>query len=230
MQTQDPEITIAPGRRERRREETSQRLLDEAVRLFANYGFPNTTVEAITDAADVGKGTFFNYFPSKEHVLVALAQRQVGKIADAASHIDAQQPVRDQMRAVVHRLAAGWLHSKRLIRTMLGTALTNETLTPQLQAMLPRGRGHMLLLVQEGQRRGEIRADLPAADIARMFQQFMLGSQVVWSLHPDPDLDGWLDQALDTFFDGIAPRAPARPRAVATRRRSLRRPVPSRRK
>ena len=94
------------------------------------------------------------------------------------------------------------------------TALTNEALTPQLQALLPRGRGYMLLLVQEGQRRGEIRADVPAPEIARMFQQFMFGTHVVWSLHPDPDLDGWLDQALDTIFDGVA----ARPRLQRKRK------------
>lgn len=223
METQESDPPVAPGRRERRREETSQRLLDEAARLFANYGYPNTTVEAITDAADVGKGTFFNYFPSKEHVLIALAQRQVGTIAAAAGRMEAKQPVREQMRAVVHRLATGWLHSKRLIRTMLGTALTNETLTPQLQALLPRGRGHMLLLVQEGQRRGEIRADIPAADIARMFQQFMFGTQVIWSLHPDPDLDGWLDQAVDAFFDGIARRTTPRPRTSSRRKAPARR-------
>lgn len=197
-------------RRARRREETGQRLLDAAVNLFAAQGFPNTTVQAITQAADVGKGTFFNYFPSKEHVLIALAQRQVGKIAAAASHIDPELPVREQIRKVVHQLAAGWLHSKRLIRSLLGTALTNEALTPRLEALLPKGRGHMLLLVQEGQRRGELRADLPAPEITRMLQQFMLGTHMVWSLHPDPDLDGWLDQALDTFWQGVA----ARPRPV----------------
>ncbi len=203
-----------PGRRLRRREETGQRLLDTAVRLFASNGFPNTTVEAITEAADVGKGTFFNYFPSKEHVLIALAQRQVGKIAAAANRINPKLPVREQIRAVIHQIAAGWLHSKRLIRSLLGTALGNETLTPHLEAMLPKGRGHMLLLVQEGQRRGELRADLPAPEITRMLQQFMFGTQVVWSLHPDPDLDRWLDQALDIFWQGVAtgPRPAGKPR------------------
>lgn len=220
MDTPTDERTPCTGRRERRREETGQRLLDEAVRLFANYGFANTTVEAITDAADVGKGTFFNYFPSKEHLLVELARRQVEKIAAAATRINPRQPVLAQIRAVTHELAAGWLHSKRLIRTMLGTSLTHETLTPQFQVMLPRGREYMLLLVQEGQRRGEIRTDLPATDVARMLQQFMLGTQVVWSMHPDPDLDRWLDQALDAFFDGVAARRtpPAQRRAKAAPR------------
>jgi AcrR family transcriptional regulator len=214
IRAKKPQPASPADRRTRRREQTGQRLLDTAVRLFATHGYPNTTVEAITDAADVGKGTFFNYFPSKEHLVIALAQRQVGKIAAAASHIDPKLPVRDQIRAVVHQLAAGWLHSKRLIRSLLGTALSNDSLTPHLEAMLPKGRGHMLLLVQEGQRRGELRADLPAPEIARMLQQFMFGTHMVWSLHPDPDLDRWLDQALDIFWQGVAtaPKPATKPR------------------
>lgn len=205
-------LTPRAGRRERRRQETGQRLLDAAVRLFAERGFANTTVEDITQAADVGKGTFFNYFPSKEHVLVALGERQVGRIAAAAGSIDPDEPLRDQIRRVVHQLAAGWLRSKRLIRTMLGVGLGNETLTPLLEGLLPQGRGHMQILIAAGQRRGELRRDLAAADLARMLQQFMLGTQIVWSLHPAADIDVWIDQALDAFWQGIGTERPPAPR------------------
>ena len=57
------------GRRQRRAAETRLRLFRSALLLFAERGFPNVTVEDITEAADVGKGTFFNYFETKDHVL-----------------------------------------------------------------------------------------------------------------------------------------------------------------
>ena len=44
------------GRRERRAAETRLRLFRCALQLFAQRGFPNVTVEDITEAADVGKG------------------------------------------------------------------------------------------------------------------------------------------------------------------------------
>jgi len=53
------------ARKQRRREETAQRILSSAVRLFEQRGYSTTTVEQITEAADVAKGTFFNYFPAK---------------------------------------------------------------------------------------------------------------------------------------------------------------------
>ena len=57
------------NRRERHRSEIRERIFSSALRLFAEHGYLQTTVEDITEAADVGKGTFFNYFPTKEHVL-----------------------------------------------------------------------------------------------------------------------------------------------------------------
>src|SRR5216683_1954195 len=58
-----------PSRRQRRSADIRERLFGAALQLFAQKGFAETTVEDITEAADVGKGTFFNYFPSKDHIL-----------------------------------------------------------------------------------------------------------------------------------------------------------------
>ena len=57
------------GRRERRRETTRQALMSAALALFRENGYDATTVEQITEAADVAPRTFFHYFRSKEEVL-----------------------------------------------------------------------------------------------------------------------------------------------------------------
>src|SRR5215475_13002096 len=62
------------SRRERRGLETRERLFRAALAKFAQKGFTDTTIEDITEAADLGKGTFFNYFPSKDHLLMAFAE------------------------------------------------------------------------------------------------------------------------------------------------------------
>src|SRR5271167_4001729 len=71
------------GRRERRTAETRERLFRAALDLFARKGFTETTVEDITEAAAVGKGTFFNYFPSKDHILLAFGEMQLAKLDSA---------------------------------------------------------------------------------------------------------------------------------------------------
>src|ERR1700733_9083713 len=87
------------SRRERRSSELLQRLLDAAVDLFARKGFAETTVEDITNAADVGKGTFFNYFPSKEHILAVFGGQRTAAVERALQKARATEgPVLDVVR------------------------------------------------------------------------------------------------------------------------------------
>ncbi len=62
--------------RDVRREE----LLDAALRLFADRGYHDTSVQAVTDAAGVAKGLFYHYFDSKEDLLDDLAVREADRI------------------------------------------------------------------------------------------------------------------------------------------------------
>src|ERR1700676_606300 len=83
--TSKPRRPAAPrvSRRERHRAEIRERLFRAALRLFAERGYLETTVEDITDAADDGQGSFFNYFPTKEHVLATYGEERLRVIERA---------------------------------------------------------------------------------------------------------------------------------------------------
>ena len=72
----------AANRRERRKADIRDRLFRAALELFATRGFASTTVEDITRAADVAKGTFFNYFPTKEHLLTEFSELRLDIVRD----------------------------------------------------------------------------------------------------------------------------------------------------
>src|SRR6267143_1573500 len=74
-------------RRQRRSADIRERLFRAALKLFSEKGFAETTVEDITNAADVGKGTFFNYFPSKDHILIAFSDMQISKLQHAVDNM-----------------------------------------------------------------------------------------------------------------------------------------------
>jgi AcrR family transcriptional regulator len=59
------------GLRDRKKSETRQALRDAAHRLFAEKGFSKTTIDDITEAADVSRRTFFRYYDSKDDLLSA---------------------------------------------------------------------------------------------------------------------------------------------------------------
>ena len=53
-----------------------EKILDAAFEKFEHYGFAKTTVDEIAQQAQVGKGTIYSYFKSKEAILVALVDRE----------------------------------------------------------------------------------------------------------------------------------------------------------
>src|SRR5579872_5987757 len=116
----------SPGRRERRRRETREQILRAALQLFAKHGFANTTVEDITEAADVGKGTFFNYFPTKDHLLAAFGELQIGKLRQVLGDRGEDEAFRTIARLLVHALAEEPGRSPALVRSLLGALLTSE--------------------------------------------------------------------------------------------------------
>lgn len=195
------------GRRERRTLETRERLFRSALDLFAEKGFNETTVEDITEAADVGKGTFFNYFPSKDHILLAFGEMQLAKLQSAveeARRTGERMP--EFLRSLGLRMTQEPIRHPGIIRTLLQAYLST---TPVREAMLDLQKRVQALhteIVRLGQERGEIRNDLPATEIAHVFRQTIFGTLLLWSLHGDATLHARIESAFNVLWSGLAPR------------------------
>jgi len=198
------------GRRQRHSAEIRERLFRAALKLFAERGFSETSVEDITEAADVGKGTFFNYFPSKDHILLAFGEMQLAKLEEAVSKARAiDEPMPQFLRALGVRMTQEPTRNPAIIRALLQAYLST---TPVREAMVDlQRRVHALhtQMIDLGQERGEIRNDLPAAEIANVFRQTIFGTLLIWSLYGDATLHARIEAAFNLLWSGLAPRAAA---------------------
>jgi len=125
---------LPSSRRERRSMEVRERLFRSALDLFARKGFAETTVGDITNAADVGKGTFFNYFPSKEHILLAFGEMQLAKLRDAVEEARrSPEPIPQFLRSLSARMTQEPMRNPAIVRALLQAYLSS---TPVREAML----------------------------------------------------------------------------------------------
>jgi AcrR family transcriptional regulator len=99
----------AGGLRERKKQKTKASIQREALRLFKKKGYDETTIEDIAAAAEISPSTFFNYFPSKEDVVIYDEyDPQVFASLMAASDQPLGQSIRDAVEAM-----AGIFESER---------------------------------------------------------------------------------------------------------------------
>jgi len=197
------------NRRERRSIELRERIFRAALDLFAKQGFAETTVEDITNAADVGKGTFFNYFPRKDHILLAFAEMQLAKLRLAVDEARRTSvPMPQFMRSLAALMTQEPVRNPDIIRVLLQAFLSNSQVREAMLDLQARVLAFHTEMIQLGQGRGEIRDDLPAADIALVFRQTIFGTLLIWSLYGDSSLQARMDSAFEIIWSGLSPRAP----------------------
>jgi AcrR family transcriptional regulator len=190
------------GRRERRRAEIRERLFRSALRLFAERGYLETTVEDITEAADVGKGTFFNYFRTKEHVLATFGAERLASIERALERAK-KGPVLPVLRELAADLAGQYTENPALLRAIYAAHASCAPVRAELHKRLQIGRRLLAQIFTIAQQRGEVRRDIPAAELARLVQVLLLGIILAWSLHPDSSLHGTAQDAWDLFLPSL---------------------------
>src|ERR1700685_3237249 len=192
-------------RRERRRVETRERIYRAALQIFAERGYLETTVEDITEAADVGKGTYFNYFPTKEHVLATYGEQRVAAIERALNKArSTNHSVSAVLKALATDLAGQSSQSPDLLRSIFAAHLSCAPVRAELQNRLQRGRRLLAEIFIVGQGKGEIRRDRSADDLARLTHLILMGVTIAWALNPDSLLRKSAEDVWELFFPSLS--------------------------
>ena len=211
-QTRGLGLPTVASRRERRSAELRERLFRSALALFASKGYAETTVEDVTEAADVGKGTFFNYFPSKEHILMAFGEMQLAKLESVISEAQkSDRPMPEVLRTLVLRMTEEPIRNPAIVRALLQANLSSVPVRGEMLRIHDQNRRLISRLIRHGQERGEIRTDLPAEEIAQVWRQMVFGTLMFWSLVGDETLVARIETAIQLLWDGVGKKLPATP-------------------
>ena len=128
----------------RRRRETRARLLDAALRLMAERGMDAVAVNEITEAADVGFGSFYNHFESKEAIHRALTDLVFEEFADAldralAGVSDPAEVIAASIRHTLERARRDGVWGRFLLREGLSSRMLTRGLGARLLRDIQKG-------------------------------------------------------------------------------------------
>jgi AcrR family transcriptional regulator len=115
---EDPPETA--NRNDRRRQRTRETILAAAERVFRRKGIDTTTVNDVTEAADVAYGSFYNHFKSIEEVVSALVEASLQRVAERTERILQKADRVELLPCVGARVIMRTLWQDPAIRWMLG--------------------------------------------------------------------------------------------------------------
>jgi len=138
---------IARGLRERKKQKTRESIQREAMRLFGKQGYEETTVEQIAAAVEVSPSTFFNYFPSKEDVVLYDAYDPV--IATLLLERPANEPLSVAIRAVLEAMGDVFERDREIILARAKLWIEVPVLRARLWEELEKAQAFMSALIAQ---------------------------------------------------------------------------------
>ena len=146
-----------------------QQILSAAARQFELHGFANTSIAGIMQAAQLGVGTFYNYFASKEEVLLTLAKNLREDVAENISAACEVNQSSAELLEICCACVAKVIDENRFVLPLFTGAGEFSDKPEQIPQSLSPGFGELFEeIILRGQQSGEFRADVPSNIIAEM--------------------------------------------------------------
>ena len=155
--------------RKQKKLQARQKILLAATNLFQDQGFANTSIAGIMQAAELGVGTFYNYFSSKEEVLLTLAKILREDVEENISAASKDNPSSSELLELCCTCTAKVIDNNRFILPLFISASEHSDKPEQITQSLSPGFGELFEeIILRGQERGEFRDDVPANIISEM--------------------------------------------------------------
>lgn len=155
---------------ERKKNQTKKKIVSAAWRLFYEQGYENTTVDDIVELSGTSKGSFYHYFEGKDALLSSLSILFDEKYEELMPKMDPEMNSFDKLMYLNRELFS--MIERTVPIDLLARMYSTQLVTRGEKHLLDHNRVYYRLLrsiVLEGQERGQINREIPAAEITKLY-------------------------------------------------------------
>jgi len=136
MSTSSAKVTAPANRFERKKERTRQDILRAAERVLAEKGFYETKISDIAEDADIGVGTVYLHFDTKEALIEAVVEDTVTRMKATIdqARTTAESPL-EQVHAGTRALCAFAVENRAVFRIVFGRGGAYHEIVRRAQAL-----------------------------------------------------------------------------------------------
>jgi TetR/AcrR family transcriptional repressor of nem operon len=158
---------------------TREKLLKTAISLFHEFGYNGTSVQDIVSGAKVPKGSFYNYFKSKEELAIAASDVFYPYALGFLELENASSPVarlRKYFRLTLKEMRHGYVRG--CLVGNFASEITNATpaLKRRVAELLDEATRRIAVVVSQAQQMGEIDPGVPTMDLSRFILNSLYGA------------------------------------------------------
>jgi AcrR family transcriptional regulator len=192
------------SRRERKKEETKENIIDNAINFFKGKGFQETSMEEIAEKSDVSKGTLYNYFENKESILVGYFQTIIADYGKKMKEsFTENKDVKSTLYHLLDFISLIFKNDKELAVIYFKYRMSSRFDVKPDSSQRSGIEKWVLEIIEKAQQDNQLRSDIPALVLTRNFQ-FLTMSFFISSIYTEEpfEIDIIKDQLIGLFLNG----------------------------
>ncbi|MBB6636821.1 TetR/AcrR family transcriptional regulator [Cohnella thailandensis] len=190
--------------REDRKRNTKERIVRTAIQLFKEKGYANVTVEEITRLCGIAKGTFFNYFPKKENVLLHVGNSYT-ELLSGIVHKPREGNLRDRVMAIFRDFLSLYLKHADILRLVLIESIQSATGSADEPTNLAVFQEAIRDLLEEAKNEGALRSRFDSGVCASVLVAIFYQTLISGSASADEAaMAAILQEQFDAAWEGIS--------------------------
>jgi AcrR family transcriptional regulator len=190
--------------REARKKEMKEQIYLRSIALFKEKGYDHVTIEEVASACGIAKGTFFNYFSKKEHVLLHLGNAQIERMGEIINKYQ-QVQLKERLQSIFNELLSPYAEHSELLKLTLSETLKSALVMQEESSNIKLFQETLSHIINQAKGGGQFQSQWEPDVIASVLVGIYFNTLISWSfIHTQEEsITNLFQKQLDVVWGGI---------------------------